>query len=279
MCRAWSLAPACGARIPTPASCRSIPRGPRRSPACWASSTARTSTAWTPGRKWSEDAPAAIRGTTAELGFITADKARFQGDLLGLVAAVDRRTAERAVGADRRRVRGAARPCSRPPRRSPRPHRSSTRRWQQPGARRQPGVGRRRAGLRRGRPDLRGDVSVRHLFHHPMEPASSFVAYATPDEAELWAPTEKPYGIAEPIATLLASRRRCACACPTSAAASAPSSCSRHAGGDRVFAHRRPPDQVRRHRRGELSRQRAPRHELQGPRRRRRPTGRSSPST
>src|SRR5262249_35268908 len=50
-----------------------------------------------PGAKVGEAAPAAIRGTTAELGFITTDKARFQGDLLGMVAAVDRRTAERAV--------------------------------------------------------------------------------------------------------------------------------------------------------------------------------------
>src|SRR4051794_3864637 len=45
-----------------------------------------------------EEAPLpALNGTSAEQGFITIDKARFQGDLLGMVAAVDRRTAERAI--------------------------------------------------------------------------------------------------------------------------------------------------------------------------------------
>jgi CO/xanthine dehydrogenase Mo-binding subunit len=142
-------------------------------------------------------------GGTADQSFLTIDKARFDGDLLGLVAAVDLRTARRAV--ELIDVEYEVLPPV-----------FSAAEALAPGA---PAIHEDRGdnlaledSLEWGNVE-QGFAEADHvfeetftsgtIFHHPMEPASSFLAFATQDEAELWAPTEKPYGIAEPIATLL----------------------------------------------------------------------------
>ncbi|HEY7061503.1 MAG TPA: xanthine dehydrogenase family protein molybdopterin-binding subunit [Chloroflexota bacterium] len=142
-------------------------------------------------------------GGTADQSWLTTDKARFDGDLLALVAATDLRTARHAVSLIDVEYEVL-------------PPVFSAAEALAPGA---PLVHEDRGNNLALEDSLEwGDVErgfaeadrifeetfdSSTIFHHPMEPASSFVAYATPDEAELWAPTEKPYGIAEPIATLL----------------------------------------------------------------------------
>jgi CO/xanthine dehydrogenase Mo-binding subunit len=131
------------------------------------------------------------------------DKARFDGDLIALVAAEDLRTARRAVelieveyevlppvfSAEEALAPGA--PLLHEDRGSNLAIEDSLI-W-----------GDVEQGFKEAEQVYEEAFSSGNIFHHPMEPASSFLAYATPEEAELWAPTEKPYGIAEPIATLL----------------------------------------------------------------------------
>jgi CO/xanthine dehydrogenase Mo-binding subunit len=142
-------------------------------------------------------------GGTADQSFLTTDKARFDGDLIALVAATDLRTARYAVSLIDVEwevlppVFSAAEALA-------------------PGA---PLVHEDRGsnlaledrlewgdieqGFREADHVFEERFNSGTIFHHPMEPASTFLAYATAEEATLWAPTEKPYGIAEPIANLL----------------------------------------------------------------------------
>ena len=127
-----------------------------------------------------------------EQSLIGIDKARFQGELLGMVAAVDLRTARRAVELIDveyeilQPVFSAAQALA-------------------PGA---PLVheelgsnlalqvkfewGDVEQGFQQADRIFEETFSSPNVFHHPMEPTSSFVAYLANDIAELWAPTNTP---------------------------------------------------------------------------------------
>src|SRR4051812_13277154 len=156
-----------------------------------------------PRAKVDEDAPAAIRGTTAELGFITADKARFQGDLLGMVAAVDRRTAERAgalIDVEYEVLSPVFSAADALDAAAPLVHEAlgsnlaleDSLEW-----------GDVEQGLAQADRIFDARFSSGNLFQHPMEPAGSCIASVVGDTAALWLTTEKPYGIAAQIAPLL----------------------------------------------------------------------------
>ncbi len=132
-------------------------------------------------------------------GFITIDKARFDGDLLGMIAAVDLRTAHRALEL----IDVNYEPL--------------------------PPVFSAKEALTPGTPLLHdelgsnlaikeefawGDVEKalgqadrvfeetfvsQTVFHHPMELSSSFIANFLNDTAELWAPTNNPFSAAPDI--------------------------------------------------------------------------------
>jgi CO/xanthine dehydrogenase Mo-binding subunit len=150
-----------------------------------------------------DEGPAGVRGTTAELRFITMDKARFQGDLLGMIAAVDRRTAEHAVALTdveydiQPPVFSTADALSPD---APLVHEGlgsnlaleDSLEW-----------GDVEAGFAEADRVFEETFSSGNLFQHPMEPAGTCIASVVGDTADLWLSTETPYGIAAQIAALL----------------------------------------------------------------------------
>ncbi|HEY7061357.1 MAG TPA: xanthine dehydrogenase family protein molybdopterin-binding subunit [Chloroflexota bacterium] len=151
-----------------------------------------------------EEAPLpALHGTSAEQGFITTDKARFQGDLLGMVAAVDRRTAERAIELIDVEYEVlpplfSAEDALQPD--APLIHEALDNNL---ALEDQLEWGDVDAGLAQAEHVFEESFSTGTIFQHPMEPAGSCIASVVGESADLWVTTEKPYGITQPIAALL----------------------------------------------------------------------------
>lgn len=145
-------------------------------------------------------APSAQAG---EQDFITTDKARFHGDLLGMVAAADLRAARRAV--ELIEVKYHLLPAI-----------FSAAEALAPGApllhedlgtnlalKEEFAWGDVEQGFREADRIFEEAVSSQNVFHHPMEPSSSFIAYFHNDMAELWAPTNNPFSAAPDVSKVL----------------------------------------------------------------------------
>lgn len=121
--------------------------------------------------------------------FITIDKARFDGDLLGMVAAVDQRTAHRALELIDVEY-------------EPLPPVFSAKEALTPGAsilheelgsnlalEAEFAWGDVERALKQADHIIEETFLSQNVFHHPMEPSTSFIANFLNDTAELWAPT------------------------------------------------------------------------------------------
>jgi CO/xanthine dehydrogenase Mo-binding subunit len=141
-------------------------------------------------------------GDTTDQHFITTDKARFDGDLIGVVAAVDLRTARRA--AELVDVEYELLP----------PVFSPAEAFQPDAPLVHEGLGHNLAfedSLEWGDVE-RGLAEAAHVFeesflcstvfHHPMEPAMSFIANFQGDTLEFWAPTNNPFDIVNEASAL-----------------------------------------------------------------------------
>jgi len=139
---------------------------------------------------------------SGDQGFITIDKARFDGDLLGMVAAVDLRTARQAVGLIEAKY-------------EPLPAVFSVAETLAPGApvlhegiennlalKEEFSWGNVEQGFKEADHTFEETFSSQNVFHHPMEPSTSFIANFLNDTAELWAPTNNPFSAAPEISSV-----------------------------------------------------------------------------
>lgn len=141
-------------------------------------------------------------GLTAHQHFLTTDKARFDGDLIAMVAATERRIAARAVdlievvyeelpvlfSPDEALAPGA------PLIHEDRPDNiacSDSFEW-----------GEVEAGLASADHVFDMTFDTPNAYHHPMEPVGSCVASWTPGGVTLWLPTNKPFNPIEQISEL-----------------------------------------------------------------------------
>lgn len=134
--------------------------------------------------------------------FITIDKARFDGDLLGMVAAVDQRTAHRALELIDVEY-------------EPLPPVFSAKEALTPGAsilheelgsnlalEAEFAWGDVERALKQADHIIEETFLSQNVFHHPMEPSTSFIANFLNDTAELWAPTNNPFSAAPDISSV-----------------------------------------------------------------------------
>jgi len=134
--------------------------------------------------------------------FITTDKARFDGDLLGMVAAADLRTAQRAVelveveyevlpvvfSVEEALSSGAQLVHEELGTNLALEHRFE---WGD--------VGR---GMREADRIFEETYTSQTVFHHPMEPSTSFAAHFVQDTVDLWFPTNTPFDAAPEVSKL-----------------------------------------------------------------------------
>ena len=101
------------------------------------------------------------------------------------------------------------------------------------------------------------------IYHHPIEPAMSIVVNYTTQGIEIWSPSNNPFDVIREMAEVFGiPPERVRVHVPYSAATLARSTARADARGGRPVDADRPPGEVRRHRRGELSGHRPPRHGL-----------------
>lgn len=131
--------------------------------------------------------------------FITVDKARFDGDLLGLVAAVNLRTARQALELIDVKYETLPPVFSVKEALSPEAPLLHEELGSNLALESQLAWGDVEKALKQADHIIEETFSSQNVFHHPMEPSSSFVANFLNDTAELWAPTNNPFSAAPEV--------------------------------------------------------------------------------
>lgn len=134
-----------------------------------------------------------------DLGVIAIDKARFDGDLLGMVAAVDLRTARQAAELINVKYEILPPVFSVKEALSPEAPLLHEELGSNLAFESQLAWGDVEKALKQADHTFEETFFSQNVFHHPMEPSSSFVANFLNDTAELWAPTNNPFSAAPDV--------------------------------------------------------------------------------